>query len=323
MKFLLKILQGGLIGIAMVIPGFSGGTIAVLAGIYDELIEAISGFRKHPGQSIKTILPIFIGVVLFALLFILPITWGINHYPFVTVSLFAGLLVGGLPSFYENIKGKNTPVNITCMIVGILLVLALTVPSLFTGGKYVSLVSAPWWIYLLLIIIGVVASAALVVPGISGSMFLLLIGFYNPIMDMLKGFFASLGSALGISINLGFSDNFTGVINSSFIMPSFLVCLCFGVGIIIGFVIISKIMKFLLTKYRDATFFAIFGFIAASLFGIYADKTYYVSLTPVQISLALGFFIVGFLAAYFALLYAEKKQKKNAVPLKETAQEDK
>ena len=106
-------------------------------------------------------------------------------------------------------------------------------------------------------------------------------------------------------------------------MPSFLVCLCFGIGVIVGFVIISKIMKFLLTKYRDATFFAIFGFIAASLLGIYADKTYYASLTPVQISLALGFFIIGFLAAYFALLYAEKKQKKNAVPLKETAQEDK
>lgn len=308
MRFLLKILQGGLIGIAMVIPGFSGGTIACLVGIYDELIESISGFRKHPKQSFFTLLPYLIGIFLFALIFIIPITWGINNYPFVTVSLFAGLLIGGLPSFYQNIKGKGNKVNIISSVVGAIVVLAVVIPSLFLGNSYVSLVNVDWWMYILVFLMGVIASAALVVPGISGSMILLICGFYNPIMDMVKAFFASIASSLNINISLDFTGDFSSLIGPEFILPSFIVCLVFGLGVIVGFILISKIMKFLLTNYKDATYFAIFGFILASLVGIYANGNYYNNLSVVEIILAIIFLIVGFIGSYYASKIAGKKE---------------
>ena len=83
LDFLLKIVKGGFIGVAAVIPGFSGGTIACIVGIYDELIEAISGIRKHFKESVLTLLPYLIGAAIFAAIFITPITWGVDKHPFI------------------------------------------------------------------------------------------------------------------------------------------------------------------------------------------------------------------------------------------------
>lgn len=307
LDFLMKIVKGGFIGVAAVIPGFSGGTIACIVGIYDELIEAISGIRKHFKESILTLLPYLLGAAIFAALLITPITWGVDKHPFITVSLFTGLMLGGLPSFCNTIKGKASKTNILALLLGAIAVVAIIIPSLSSGGAYnESLMTPSWYTYLILFLIGILGSFALVVPGISGSMILLILGFYNPIMDTIKGFLHSIG------INIGdFSTAFNPSIleNDYYLFQSFGLLACFGIGIIVGFFVISKIMKYLLTNHKIITYFAILGFILASIIGIYANPTYYESLNHIDIILAIIFLVVGCVGSYFLTKLADNKSK--------------
>lgn len=307
LDFLLKIVKGGFIGVAAVIPGFSGGTIACIVGIYDELIEAISGIRKHFKESVLTLLPYLLGAAIFAAIFITPITWGVDKHPFITVSLFTGLMLGGLPSFCNTIKGKTSKTNILALLLGAIAVVAIIIPSLSSGGAYnESLMTPSWYTYLILFLIGILGSFALVVPGISGSMILLILGFYNPIMDTIKGFLHSIGLSLG-----EFSTSFdTSVLeNGSYLFQSFGLLACFGIGIIVGFFVISKLMKYLLTNHKIITYFAILGFILASIVGIYANPTYYESLNHIDIILAIIFLVIGCVGSYFLTKLADNKSK--------------
>ena len=307
LDFLLKIVKGGFIGVAAVIPGFSGGTIACIVGIYDELIEAISGIRKHFKESILTLLPYLLGAAIFAALLITPITWGVDKHPFITVSLFTGLMLGGLPSFCNTIKGKTSKTNILALLLGAIAVVAIIIPSLSSGGAYnESLMTPSWYTYLILFLIGILGSFALVVPGISGSMILLILGFYNPIMDTIKGFLHSIGLSLG-----EFSTSFDPSVleNGSYLFQSFGLLACFGIGIIVGFFVISKLMKYLLTNHKIITYFAILGFILASIIGIYANPTYYESLNHIDIILAIIFLVVGCVGSYFLTKLADNKSK--------------
>ena len=307
LDFLMKIVKGGFIGVAAVIPGFSGGTIACIVGIYDELIEAISGIRKHFKESILTLLPYLLGAAIFAALLITPITWGVDKHPFITVSLFTGLMLGGLPSFCNTIKGKASKTNILALLLGAIAVVAIIIPSLSSGGAYnESLMTPSWYTYLILFLIGILGSCALVVPGISGSMILLILGFYNPIMDTIKGFLHSIGISIG-----DFSTAFNPSIleNDYYLFQSFGLLACFGIGIIVGFFVISKIMKYLLTNHKIITYFAILGFILASIIGIYANPTYYESLNHIDIILAIIFLVVGCVGSYFLTKLADNKSK--------------
>lgn len=309
MKSFINVLIGILIGVAAIIPGFSGGTIACVVGCYDELIESISGIRKHFKQSILTLLPFLLGIAIGALS-IFPISWGINNYPLVTISLFAGLLIGSIPSFYQNIKGKSNKTNILSAVICGVIFLVIILLNLFIGeGNYVSLSSSAWWAYFVLIIAGMIGSAALVIPGISGSMVLMILGFYNPIMDIIKGVLQTIGNSLGMSLSLDFASmDFASSLNSGFIFPGLMMILCFGIGIILGFYLISKLMKYLLTKHKTVTYFAIFSFILVSLFGIYAVPSYYQNLNALQIVLAIVFLISGSLISYFLGKLADKKK---------------
>lgn len=309
MKSIINILKGVLIGIAAIIPGFSGGTIACVVGCYDELIEAVSGIGKHFKQSVLTLLPFLLGILIGAMS-IFPISWGLNNYPLVTVCLFAGLLIGSIPSFHKNIKGKSNKNNILSAVICGTIFLVIIILNLTIGeGNYVSLNSSAWWAYIVLLLAGMIGSAALVVPGISGSMVLMILGFYNPIMDIIKGFIQVVGNSLGLNLSLDFaSSQFAESLNNGFVLPAIFMILCFGIGIIIGFYLISKLMKYLLTKHKTATYFAIFSFILVSLVGIYAVPSYYEGLSPLEIVLSIVFLILGGLGSFYISKLAEKKE---------------
>ena len=165
-----------------------------------------------------------------------PISWGINNYPLITISLFAGLLIGSLPSFYLNIKGKANKTNLLSSFIcgGVFLILIIV--NLFVGsGNYIG-------------------AAALVVPGISGSMVLMIIGFYNPLMDTIKGFLSSVLLLMGINASFDFaSSNMLEVIGKNYILPSIGLLVCFAIGVILGFYLISKLMKYLFCFYCSFT----------------------------------------------------------------------
>ena len=238
--FILDVIRGIAIGVAFIIPGFSGGSVAAILGIYEKLVNSIADLFKNFTKSIKTLLPIAIGMVLGILGLLYPLSWALEAFPIPTVCLFVGLAIGGLPSITDKLSGKPKPYYAISLILPLAAAFCL---SFLPIGADVDLFNLSIGGYALLFAVGVIGSAALVVPGISGSMLLLILGYYNPIVDLATNHFLK-GKDVGTSV---------------------LVLGCAGIGIIFGFILISVIMKFLLKNCPRGTYFAILGFILGSL----------------------------------------------------------
>lgn len=270
---------GVLIGVAFIIPGFSGGSVAAILGIYEKLVGAIADIFRDFKRSFLTLLPIGIGLILGAAALLFPLGWALNAYPIPTVCLFVGLALGGLPSITEKMGGFK-PVLLVPLLLA--LVSAACLSFLPTAGD-VDLFSLDAWGYVLLFIIGAVGSCALVIPGISGSMLLLIFGYYNPIVTMITDYF--------------------------FRLKEFWTCVgvlgCVGAGIVVGFFLISVVMKFLLRRYPRGTYYAIFGFIVGSIPTVYISTAKDVGLTFETLPLAAGYWVaaVALLLAGFAVSY--------------------
>ena len=237
--FLSDMLAGFVMGVAFIIPGFSGGSVAAILGIYEKLICAITDIFKSFKQSIKTLLPIGIGLVLGAASLLFPLKLALSAAPLPTVSLFVGLALGGMLSLTDKLRGKFTVTNALALFIPLLLAAAL---CFLPTGSDVNLLLLDLAGYLSLFAVGILGAAALVIPGISGSMILLILGYYNPIIKILTDHLLK-GEDVGASL---------------------LVILVTATGIIVGFFIISYIMRGLLSRCPRGTYFAIVGFIIGS-----------------------------------------------------------
>ncbi len=297
-RFFLDILRGFAIGIAFIIPGFSGGSIAAILGIYERLVGAIADIFKSFKQSVITLLPIAIGMVLGVAALIVPIQWGLQNYPIPTVTLFVGMAIGGLPSITDKVKDKKPSwQNLVIGVVAAVVAVAFALPAFFEFADK-DLFNLSVGGYFVLLLVGLIGSAALVVPGISGSMLLLVLGYYNPIVDMILHHFLR-GQNMGVSI---------------------LVLGCVGVGIIIGFFLISILMKFLLKKYPRATYFAILGFIVGSIPAVYMSTVsemtqplFSAFSNPWYWVVSVLFLLVGFALSFSLVLFAKKREKNEKV----------
>lgn len=294
-SFFMDILRGIAIGIAFIIPGFSGGSIAAILGIYEKLIGAIADIFSDFKNSIKTLFPIGLGMVIGIISLLFPLSWALESFPIPTVSLFVGLAIGGMPSINDNVRGKRiTYKNLIAMIIPAVIVLAI---SFMPIGADKNLTSLSFGGYALLFLIGILGSSALVVPGISGSMLLLILGYYNPIVNLVTDHLL-LGKDIGISI---------------------LVLGITAIGIAVGFIGISAIMKFLLKNYPRATYFAIIGFIAGSIPTIYVSTVKEAGMTlktlpssPLHWIMCVLLLAVGFLISYTLVIYSRKYAKKES-----------
>ena len=238
--FFSDMLAGALMGVAFIIPGFSGGSVAAILGIYEKLIGAIADIFKSFKKSVITLLPIFLGLACGVIALIFPLGWALENFPLPTVCLFVGLALGGLPSLTDRVKGRVTLPCIASLAVPAIVAAALSFLPIGADKNLLSL--APQG-YILLLLVGILGSAALVVPGISGSMILLILGYYNPIVNII-------------------TDHF---LKGEDMLASVLVLGSVGIGICIGFIGISVIMKWLLARHPRGTYFAIIGFIIGSI----------------------------------------------------------
>ncbi len=292
-EFFFDILRGMAIGVAFIIPGFSGGSIAAILGIYERLIGAIAGIFKQFKKSVITLLPIAIGMVCGVIALLFPLSWALEAYPIPTVCIFVGLAIGGMPSVTDKMRGKVNYKNVIAL--GIPLFLAVAMSFLPVSPDVNLLTGMGFFDYLLLFVIGVVGSTALVVPGISGSMLLLIIGYYNPIVALITDhLFKGQNTVQALSV-----------------------LLTVGGGIVIGFFVISIMMKWLLTNCPRGTYFAIFGFIVGSI------PTVYIS-TAKESGLAFEllmpnvwywiisalFLIIGFIVSFSLVLYSKRNKRK-------------
>lgn len=241
------------IGTGAAIPGVSGAAIAVIFHVYEDIINAVNNFRKKFGYSIKVLIPILLGVICAVIPCIIIFHLAFEYLMFALICIFVGFLIGSFPGVTKEVKGvKITGKYGVIIALGIIFVIGLGVASVFLGDAIdlnATFDVMPWWMYLVLIPVGVLAAVALTVPGLSGSLILLVLGFYRPLVDhttgwakeiLTQGDFTHFGPLVGM---LG----------------------CFAIGCLIGVVLVSKIMRKLLDKAHDATFFAIIGFILGSI----------------------------------------------------------
>ena len=260
-----KLIAGMAIGAGAAIPGVSGAAIAVIFHVYEDIINAVNNFRKKFGWAIKVLIPILLGIMLAVVVCIIVFSIAFEYMMFVLICLFAGFLIGSFPGITDEVKGeKLNRKYILLIIAGALFVIALGVLNVIAGLNDFSVESLfepeagalpVWYLYLILIPVGAVAAVALTVPGLSGSLILLILGFYRPLVDNAKHW---AGEFL--------RGDFTHT------LPLFGVIGCFAIGCLIGVVLVSKIMTVLLRKWRKETFFTIIGFIGGSILVLFCNS---------------------------------------------------
>ncbi|MCI2055036.1 MAG: DUF368 domain-containing protein, partial [Bacilli bacterium] len=151
--WLLDMLKGTTIGFAIPIPGVSGGTMAVLTGLFDKISDAVSNMKKHFGESIRTLIPIGLGALLMAIIGFIGIKKGFDYAPFALSSLFAGLISGSTPVITNELKKSTwSPKAVTRTVIGFVVAAGVGIASAliyyfydFSIGSY--LLSGVWWVY--------------------------------------------------------------------------------------------------------------------------------------------------------------------------------
>lgn len=247
MKDLKLIIKGFFVGIANIIPGVSGGTLAITLGIYEKLIGCVSHFLKNFKENIKFILPLGIGMVLAILSMSHLITWSFENATLPTCLLFMGLVIGGIPLLFRKVKkDKINWIGVIIFLItfGLVMVLAFS-DKIFGSGLQKVVFDTSFSGLIKMLLVGILASATMIIPGVSGSLVMMLIGYYDSILNAIKSLttFENIGVNL---LNLGF----------------------FGVGILIGVVAIAKLLEWLFKKYETITYYGVLGFISSSVIAI-------------------------------------------------------
>ncbi|MBQ9927459.1 MAG: DUF368 domain-containing protein [Lachnospiraceae bacterium] len=273
-----NILKGMVIGVANIIPGVSGGTMAVSMGIYDKLIHCLTHLFKEFKDSMKFLIPIAIGAgaALIGLSFVIEPAF--EYFPLQTSCLFIGLIVGGLPAIFKKVKGKGIKAS---YIIPFLIFFAIVVGMAVVGdteGNAADL-SFSLWNVIKLFGVGIIAAATMVIPGVSGSMMLLLLGYYNPIISAIKDFVTALVSFDMQGILQGFG----------ILVPA-------GLGMVFGVFAIAKIIEIIFEKFPIQAYWAIIGLIVASPIAVlFSVELAGIGVISVLVSVLT--FVVGFIVA--------------------------
>lgn len=279
-----ELLKGAVIGVANIIPGVSGGTMAVTLGIYDKLIHAVTHIIKEFKESMKVIIPIVVGAVIGigGLSFVIKFLFA--NFPVQTNFLFIGLIIGGLPIILNRLKATGKKVNAGNAVAAVVFfVVVVGMASIGEAEGNAADVTLNFVNILKLFVVGVIASGTMIIPGVSGSMVLMIMGYYNTIIDTITLF---IKSALSFDV--------PGVMQGvGVLMP-------FGIGILVGIAVIAKLIELVFDKAPNYAYCAILGLIIASPIAIImlSDLAAYnvISVLTGVVTFAVGFLIARKLA---------------------------
>lgn len=290
-KFLM-FLKGALIGLANVVPGVSGGTLAIIFDIYKRLIDAFELFFKHPVKAILSIWEILVGILLGIFGGFLVLSYGYEAFPLATTLAFIGLLIGGIKPLYEIVKPYTNSFNIFIFILGFLFVVLLPLVNGMTG------IYNGWVYYLILALLGMLVAFSVVAPGISGSILLMILGYYSHLLMMGKSVFESV-------IQFNFSEI------TQYILPIGILSISFLIGLIVS----VKVTKWIMVKHEIKFYAAVFGMLVASPISILIMLNKETPLRGFQVGewLVGGLLlIIGFLAAFWVIKLSENEEDKTS-----------
>lgn len=272
------ILKGAMMGVANIIPGVSGGTMAVSMGIYDKIIHAVTHLFSEFKKSMKVLIPIGIGIVIAIVGVARLIEYMFSVIPFQTNLLFIGLILGGLPAMGKKVKGNPIKAG---HIIAFVIFFALVVgcASLEGSGGSAADLSFSLVNVLKLLGVGVVASATMVVPGVSGSMILMVMGYYEPVLGMVNQF-----------VDHVMAFDMQGILSDCAVLVPF------GIGVVVGIFVIAKIIEIVFEKWPILAYWAIIGLIVASPVAIIMMNTFG-KLTVLTVITGVVALAIGVLAA--------------------------
>lgn len=232
----MTIWKGVITGATMIVPGVSGGSMAMILGIYDRLISAVSSFRKDVKGNLLFLAQFVIGAGIGIFLFSMPLSWLLTHYPMQTMYFFLGAVFGGIPVIERKSNVRKFSLDVILyMLIGVAAVLLIS--AIPTGLFDISAGTGPvYWFALW--VMGVVAATALVLPGISFSHFLLILGMYDLLLEAIRDF------------------------DLTFLIP-------LGIGLLVGIVSFSKFLEQVMERFTKQTYLIILGFIIGSLAQIF------------------------------------------------------
>jgi len=281
-------LTGMAIGTAIIVPGISGGTIALVFGAFKRIVNAVDNlFNKNFWKSLGILLPFLLGSIIAVAALVFPFQLAFEYCLFSIICLFAGFIIGSIPGITDQVSEKKPDgMNIVQIIIGFVVAAAIGILSVifdFNAGISALFAQRPWYLYLIIFVVGVFGASGLIVPGFSGSMLLLVIGFYHPILSLVDF------SNFWPNVSLGF---------------------VFALGVLAGFIILSKLMNKMMTNHRRGTLFVVIGFIFGSLISIFVNSEMFSyfskGLGLLDIILSPILLITGFVLSYMFVRYTRK-----------------
>ena len=276
-------MKGIFMGIADAIPGVSGGTIALLLGIYEELINTISNIKislfkilTKDGLSVfwkkgnlGFLFPLLIGIIASLIVFVNIAQYFLDSFPLLVWSFFTGLIIATSYVIFKKIENFKLKEFILVIIAGISLIL-------FTKISNNEGLSSTDFSIIYIFVCALLASSAMILPGISGSLVLVILGVYEYMIESL--------------------------INYNFYIIS-----TFVIGAIIGLLLLSKILNKLFLRHKDSTFSIMLGLVIGSVVNIWPWKKYSINQASTEI-LILSFFLA--FSAILLIVLIEKVNKK-------------
>ena len=242
MKKIRLVLVGIAMGVANVIPGVSGGTIAIIFNIYDKLMECITINIKTILKNLDFLIPLGIGVVTGVLGLSKLMEWLFLHYPLQTYFAFIGIIIGSLPLIYSKAIVDNKKLTIPSIVAFIATLVLMIFLSFVNADKEVgSVVFTTLTPLSFVVLFGsmAAATATMIIPGISGSMLLIVMGMYQTIY-------------FGVINNM----------NIPLLIPT-------GLGAAVGLLLGAKLISFLLKKFHQATYMGIMGLLVGSAYQLF------------------------------------------------------
>lgn len=259
--------KGMIVGGTMLVPGVSGGSMAMILGIYKRLTDAVSRFSQNKKENFFFLLVFCLGGGIGMLLFAKPLSELIERYPMPMLYFFTGAVAGGVPLICRQAKIKSfswkIPGYILIGVVSVLLFSVIFQSDVFSGTQMQNARESQSFLFLLPA--GFVAAIALVLPGISVSYLFLMMGLYEELMHALT--------------ELSFS----------FLLP-------LGAGLLLGILFITKLLTRILEKYPQPSYLVILGFVIASMAQVFPGIPEGMQIPVCLLMLFLGYFAIRMLS---------------------------
>jgi len=289
-------LTGIALGAANIVPGISGATLAVIFRVYDRLIESINSLFSDMKRSLLFLVPVGLGMVVGILIMGLVFDGLFERFSFQTSAFIAGLVAGGIPFIHGQAISRDGKkpvfyaVAVAAAVIIILLAVIAPTPTLEADGYF------SFGLAVLLFTGGLVAAAALIIPGVSGAMVLMLFGLLPTVMHTI----ALITEYLRTPFDFGL------------LPPILQIAVPLGLGIVLGILLASKLIAVLLKKHFSMTYFAILGMVFGTIFVVFRHPDTYQSVDVMTVTLVV-YGVIAFIAGVIlALLFGKAPVKDSA-----------